>query len=66
MTNLPLEPDSQDNIIDRSNDAETGSVSDLAPGVPRWVYAIGIIALIIVGTIIILHLTGGGFGGHLR
>lgn len=31
---------------------------------PRWVKVFGIIALVFVLTIVIVHLTGGGFRGH--
>lgn len=33
-------------------------------GRPRWVYVFGIVALILVLLFAIMHLTGGGFGGH--
>jgi hypothetical protein len=31
---------------------------------PRWVYVFGLIALVLVLLFVILHLTGGGLGGH--
>ena len=31
---------------------------------PRWVYVSGIIVIVLVLLFVILHLTGGGFGGH--
>jgi hypothetical protein len=33
-------------------------------GTPRWVYVLGIIALVLVLLFVILHLIGGGLGGH--
>ena len=35
-----------------------------AAGPPRWVKALGVIALVLVLMFVILHLTYGGFGGH--
>ncbi len=32
---------------------------------PRWVYLSGILALVLAVLFAILHLTGGGFGGHI-
>ena len=32
---------------------------------PRWVYAFGIIALILVLAFVVLHLTGHGLGDHM-
>ena len=34
------------------------------PGTPRWVKVLGLIALALLLLFVILHLTGGGFGGH--
>ena len=31
---------------------------------PRWVYVFGIIGIALVLLFVILHLTGGGLGGH--
>jgi hypothetical protein len=33
-------------------------------GTPRWVKIFGIIAIVLVVLFVILHLAGGGFGGH--
>jgi hypothetical protein len=33
-------------------------------GTPRWVKVLGIIAIVLVLLFVIMHLTGGGFGGH--
>lgn len=33
-------------------------------GAPRWVKAVGIIAVILLILFVILHLTGNGMGGH--
>ncbi len=34
-------------------------------GIPRWVIVGGIIAAAVVVAILIVHLAGGGLGGHL-
>lgn len=34
------------------------------PSTPRWVKVFGIIAIVLVLLFVILHLAGGGFGGH--
>lgn len=34
------------------------------PGTPRWVYAAGIVAVVLVLLFVVLHLVGGGFRGH--
>lgn len=36
----------------------------LGTGAPRWVKVFGIIAIVLMLAIVILHLTGHGFGGH--
>jgi len=36
----------------------------LPPGMPRWVKVLGIIFIILIVFLIILHITGNGFGGH--
>jgi len=36
------------------------------PSTPRWVKAFGIAALIVVALFVIMHLTGHGFGQHVR
>lgn len=33
-------------------------------GTPRWVKVFGIIVIVLVLLFVILHLTGGGLGGH--
>ncbi len=35
-----------------------------APAIPRWVKVLGAIALILLAMLVVLHLTGHGFGGH--
>jgi hypothetical protein len=52
MADVPPYPDSN---------SDTG---DETPGTPRWVYVLGIIAIILILVFVILHLTGGGLGGH--
>ncbi len=34
------------------------------PSTPRWVKVLGIIFIILIIFLIILHITGNGFGGH--
>jgi hypothetical protein len=34
------------------------------PSTPRWVKVFGIIVIVLVLLFVILHLTGGGLGGH--
>ena len=33
-------------------------------GMPRWVKVFGIIAIVLVLVFVIVHLAGGGLGGH--
>lgn len=40
-----------------------GDVDDDS-GTPRWVYGFGFIAIVLVLLFVILHLAGGGLGGH--
>jgi len=35
-------------------------------GTPRWVKVFGIIAIVLVLLFVIMHVTGGGLGGHPR
>ncbi len=35
-------------------------------GTPRWVRVFAIIAVVLIVLFVALHLTGHGFGGHLR
>jgi hypothetical protein len=35
-----------------------------APSTPRWVKVFGIVVIVLVLLFVILHLMGGGFGGH--
>jgi hypothetical protein len=34
------------------------------PSTPRWVKALGLAVLALVLAFVVLHLAGGGFGGH--
>jgi hypothetical protein len=52
MADIPPIPDS------------SGDIGDDDPGTPRWVYVLGIIAIVLVLLFVIMHLTVGGFGGH--
>lgn len=37
---------------------------DDAEGVPRWVKAFAIAALVLLAVLVVLHLAGGGMGQH--
>ena len=50
MTDVPSGPDPHEDSDDE--------------GVPRWVKVSGAIFIVFVLVVIIMHLTGRGFGGH--
>ena len=59
---MPPYPDSNsDTRDDTGREPDRGS----PPATPRWVYVFGIIAIILILLFVILHLTGGGFRGHM-
>ena len=37
---------------------------EAVPPMPRWVKLLGIAALLVIVVVVILHLTGNGFGSH--
>lgn len=45
-------------------DITDGADSESPPATPRWVYALGVIALILVAAFVTSHLAGGGFRQH--
>jgi hypothetical protein len=47
-----------------NDDTGGGPDDELPPAAPRWVYAFGIIAIVLVLAFIVSHLAGGGFRGH--
>jgi hypothetical protein len=49
---------------DPSGDSGVGSDDESTAGVPRWVKALSVFALLIVLLFVILHLAFGGFRGH--
>ena len=49
---------------DADGDTRVGPDRGLPPGTPRWVKVFGIVAIVLVLLFVILHLAGGGFGGH--
>ena len=50
---------------DTDGDSATGhDDEESTTGTPRWVKMLGIIAIVLVLLFVILHLAGGGFGGH--
>lgn len=36
------------------------------PPAPKWVKVSAVAALLLVITVVIIHLSGGGFGNHMR
>lgn len=65
MPDLPPDPDANGYVSDSSDNADPRLVPSSPPGTPRWVYIFGIIALLILLSVIALHLAGGGFRGHM-
>lgn len=51
MTDLPSDPNPNEGGVD-------------AARMPLWVKVFGIIFIVLVLMVVILHLTGRGFGGH--
>jgi hypothetical protein len=51
---------------DLDSDSRTRGGPDREPtvGMPRWVKVFGVIAIVVVLVGVILHLAGGGLGGH--
>lgn len=49
---------------DTGDDTGVGTDRGSPPSTPRWVKVFGIIVIVLVLLFVILHLTGGGFGGH--
>jgi len=44
--------------------APQGDTDDDSAGMPRWVYAFGILIAVLVLGFVALHLMGGGFPAH--
>ena len=61
MADLSPYPDSSGNT---GAGPHRGSSASTPPSTPRWVKAFGIIAIVLVLLFVVLHLTGGGLGGH--
>jgi hypothetical protein len=57
MADPPPDPDSSG---DTGGEPDGGSTT----GTPRWVYVSGIIAIVLVLLFVVMHLAGGGLGGH--
>lgn len=47
-----------------SDDADVRSSRSPTTSRPRWVYVIGVIVIVLGLLFVILHLLGGGLGGH--
>ncbi|WP_164835844.1 hypothetical protein [Actinacidiphila soli] len=57
MTDLPPAPDSR-------GTTGVGPGRGPAPITPRWVKVSGIIAGVLVVAFVVMHIAGGGMGGH--
>ena len=53
---------SQDPGTDAQSEGSRPAASP--PGMPGWVKAFGIVALVLIMLFVVLHLTGHGMGGH--
>lgn len=57
-------------VIGRGGQTHAGDDTSVRPdrgattGTPRWVYVLGLIALVLALLLVVMHLTGGGFGSH--
>ena len=60
MARLPTNPDAN---ADTHAATGVGPDRESAPGAPRWVMILGIVALIVVLLFVVIMLVGGG-GGH--
>ncbi len=49
---------------DTGDDTGVGPDRGSPPSTPRWVKVFGIIVIVLLLLFVILHLTGGGLGGH--
>ena len=61
MADPPSYPDSNG---DPGDDRGVGLDRDSPPSAPPWVYAFGIIAIVLVLLFVVLHLTGNSPMGH--
>jgi hypothetical protein len=61
MADLPHYPDSNSDTGDGTRERPNRRSP---PSTPRWVKVSAIIVVVLVLLFVILHLTGGGFGGH--
>ena len=61
MADPPAYPDSNS---DTGDDTRLRPDRESPPSMPRWVKVLGIIVIVLVLVFIILHLIGGGLGGH--
>jgi hypothetical protein len=57
------DPDGESSGFDAKDAPER--MRESAPATPRWVYIFGLITLVVVVVIVVLHLTGYSFGGHM-
>jgi hypothetical protein len=58
MADVPPDPHS------KGDTGETPRRGSSEESTPRWVYVFGLIIVVLVLLFVILHLTGGGLGGH--
>jgi hypothetical protein len=61
MSDPPPYPDSNS---DTGDDTGVGPDHRWTTSTPRWVIVFGIIFIVLVLLFVIIHLTGGGLGGH--
>ena len=61
MTNPPPYPESSSDTGDGTRERPDRRSP---PSTPRWVKVSAIIVIVLVLLFVILHLAGGGFGGH--
>jgi hypothetical protein len=58
-------PPNRDTKPQSGDDAASGSTMAQPPGMPRWVRAFGIVAIVLALLFVIMHLTGiAPQGGH--
>jgi hypothetical protein len=62
MADLPPYPDSNG---DTGDDTRVRLDRESTTSTPRWVKVFGISAIVLVLLFVIMHLAGGGFGGHI-
>jgi hypothetical protein len=57
-------PSSRDPNRASDEDTDAGRGDESPPATPRWVFAFGIIAIVLILAFLVSHLSGGGFRSH--